>query len=67
MPKQDADQIVHAIAEETNTPEETVARIYADAVNDYRAEARILDYVPLFAAKKVRATLREHARRHHHK
>lgn len=64
MPKQDVAQIVHAIAEETNTPEDTVARIYADVVNDYRSQARILDYVPLFAAKKVRATLREHGPRH---
>jgi len=64
MPKQDVAQIVHTIAEETNTPEETVARIYANAINDYRAEARILDYVPLFAAKKVRATLRQHGRKH---
>ena len=64
MPKQDIKEIVHTIAEETNTPEETVARIYTDAVNDYRAEARILDYVPLFAAKKVRATLREQHRKH---
>jgi len=62
MPRQDVDQIVHAIAEETNTPEETVARIYANAIDDYRAQARILDYVPLFAAKKVRATLRGHRR-----
>lgn len=58
MPKQDVAQIVHDIAEETNTPEETVARIYADVFDDYRADARILDYVPLFAAKKVRAALR---------
>lgn len=65
MPQQDAAQIVHTIAEETNTPEETVARIYADTVNDYRADARILDYVPLFAAKKVRAKLRQHGSKHH--
>jgi hypothetical protein len=64
MPKQDVDQIVHTIAEETDTPEETVARIYANAVDDYRAQARILDYVPLFAAKKVRATLRENRPKH---
>ena len=64
MPKQDLDQIVHTIAEETDTPEETVARIYANAVDDYRAQARILDYVPLFAAKKVRATLRESRQKH---
>ena len=65
MPEQDVDQIVHAIAEDTDTPEETVARIYADAIDGYRAQARILDYVPLFAEKKVRATLREHHRKHH--
>lgn len=65
MPKQDVDQIVHAIAEETNTPEETVARIYADTVEGYRAQASIFDYVPLFAAKKVRATLRAHGSKHH--
>ena len=64
MPVQDVDQIVHTIAEETNTPEETVARIYADAVDDYRADARVLDYVPLFAEKKVRATLRQHGSNH---
>ncbi|HTH59016.1 MAG TPA: DUF3562 domain-containing protein [Paraburkholderia sp.] len=64
MLKQDVGQIVHAIAEETNTPEETVAHLYADAIYDYRAQARILDYVPLFAAKKVRQTLREHAHKH---
>ncbi|SDE05704.1 DUF3562 domain-containing protein [Paraburkholderia lycopersici] len=61
MPKTDVDQIVHTIAEETNTPEETVARIYADTLDQYRAEARIQDYLPLFAARKVRATLRQSA------
>ncbi|PXW17639.1 DUF3562 domain-containing protein [Paraburkholderia caballeronis] len=60
MPKQDVQQIVHAIAEETNTPEETVAQFYAEAVDGYRAGARILDYVPLFAARKVREALRHH-------
>ena len=59
MPHQDIPEIVHAIAEETHAPEETVARIYTQAIDDYRANARILDYVPLLAAKKVRATLRE--------
>ncbi|WP_322048530.1 DUF3562 domain-containing protein [Paraburkholderia sp. J67] len=59
MPQVDAAQIVHSIAEETQTPEETVARIYADALDQYRADARIHDYLPLFAARKVRATLRQ--------
>jgi len=65
MPKADVSKIVHAIAEETNTPEETVARIYADALNEYRAEARIQDYLSLFAERKVRATLRQYPTKPH--
>lgn len=59
MPEADAPEIVHAIATETNTPEETVARMYADTLDSYRADAHILDYLPLFAARKVRQALRE--------
>lgn len=65
MPQVDAEKIVHSIAEETNTPEETVARIYADALDNYRADARIYDYLPLFAARKVRATLRQNGTKPH--
>ncbi|WP_322106324.1 DUF3562 domain-containing protein [Paraburkholderia sp. J41] len=66
MPKtEDLKQIVHSIAEETNTPEETVARIYASTLDEYRAEARIQDYLPLFAARKVRATLRRNGSKPH--
>lgn len=65
MPKADASQIVHTIAAETNTPEETVARMYADTFDSYRAEARIQDYLPLFVARKVRATLREDQKKPH--
>jgi len=54
----DVDQIVQTIAAETNTPAETVARMYADTLDRYRADARIEDYLPLFAERKVRATLR---------
>ncbi|WP_407671847.1 DUF3562 domain-containing protein [Paraburkholderia acidiphila] len=60
----DVAEIVHTIAEETNTPEETVARIYADTLNEYRAQARIQDYLPLFAARKTRATLRQNGTKH---
>lgn len=54
----DVAQIVHTIAVDTNTPEETVARLYADTLDNYRAGARIHDFLPLFAERKVRATLR---------
>jgi hypothetical protein len=46
-----------------DSPEEVVSQMYTDAVADYQREARILDYVPLFAAKRVRETLRSRAAR----
>jgi hypothetical protein len=58
MTEADATQIVHTIAAETDTPEETVARLYADTFDSYRAEARIQDYLPLFVARKVKAELK---------
>jgi hypothetical protein len=61
----DAAQIVHTIAVETNTPEETVARMYAATLDTYRADARIYDYLPLFAERKVRATLRDSTTHRH--
>lgn len=58
MYHRDVDQIVQSIAAETNTPAETVARMYADTLDHYRADARIEDYLPLFVERKVRAELR---------
>ncbi|SEI67623.1 DUF3562 domain-containing protein [Paraburkholderia diazotrophica] len=58
MKTADSQMIVHEIAESTDSPEEVVSQMYTDAVEDYQREARILDYVPLFAAKRVRETLR---------
>ncbi|MPW15670.1 DUF3562 domain-containing protein [Paraburkholderia sp. CNPSo 3157] len=58
MKTADSQKIVHEIAESTDSPEEVVSQMYTDAVEDYQREARILDYVPLFAAKRVRETLR---------
>jgi hypothetical protein len=54
----DSDEVVKAIAAETNTPAETVSKLYADTVAHYRANGRIFDYISLLAAKKVRETLR---------
>jgi hypothetical protein len=65
MPQADVALIVQTIAAETNTPEETVARIYADTFDSYCAEARIQDYLPLFVARKVRAALRERQSKAH--
>ena len=54
----DSNEVVKAIAAETNTPAETVSKMYADTVANYRADGRIFDYIALLAAKKVRETLR---------
>ena len=58
MKTEDSQKIVHEIAESTDSPEEDVSQMYTDAVQAYQRDARILDYVPLFAAKRVRETLR---------
>lgn len=65
QPEPNVDEIVRSIAEETGTPTETVSRMYADTLAEFRHEARVFDYVPLFAAKKVRNELRDkHHRKH---
>jgi Protein of unknown function (DUF3562) len=39
--------------------------MYVDTLAIYRHEARVFDYVPLFAAKKVRSELRRPSNRKH--
>jgi len=58
MKTEDSQKIVHEIAEATDSPEEVVLQMYSDAVQAYQQDARIFDYVPLFAARRVRETLR---------
>ncbi|WP_144152031.1 DUF3562 domain-containing protein [Paraburkholderia sp. BCC1885] len=58
QPQPNVDEVVQAIAAETNTPTETVSKIYADTLADYKTGARVFDYMPLLVAKKVRDTLR---------
>ena len=43
---------------DTNTPPETVSKLYSDTLAQYKSDGRIPDYMPLLAAKKVRETLR---------
>ncbi len=63
QPQPNVDEVVQAIAAETNTPTETVSKIYADTLAGYKTDARVFDYMPLLVAKKVRDTLRHSARR----
>jgi hypothetical protein len=64
QPEPDIDEVVRSIAEETDTPAETVSRMYADMLATYRNEARVFDYVPLFAAKRLRNQLRHPNQKH---
>ncbi|APA88026.1 DUF3562 domain-containing protein [Paraburkholderia sprentiae WSM5005] len=65
QPEPNVDEVVQSIAEETDTPAETVSRMYTDTLAEIRSEAHVFDYVPLFAAKKVRNELRDkHHRKH---
>jgi hypothetical protein len=58
MKTTDPAQVVQEIAQTTDNDETLVSRMYADAVEEYQRGARILDYVPLFAAKRVRDELK---------
>lgn len=58
QPLPDTDEVVKAIAAETNTPPETVSKLYSETLADYKANGRIFDYAPILAAKKVREALR---------
>ncbi|TXC88490.1 DUF3562 domain-containing protein [Paraburkholderia azotifigens] len=58
MKTEDSEKIVHEIAESTDNAEDLVAMMYANAIEEYKRDARIMDYVPLFAAKRVRETLK---------
>jgi hypothetical protein len=57
------EKIVHEIAEAADNDEELVSKMYADALEDYRRDARIMDYVSLFAARRVRENLKIAGRR----
>ncbi|MFP6562080.1 DUF3562 domain-containing protein [Paraburkholderia sp. B3] len=54
----DARTIVQELASSTNQPEQLVSRMYAEALADFRHDARIMDYVPLLAARRVRENLK---------
>ncbi|WP_186110700.1 DUF3562 domain-containing protein [Burkholderia gladioli] len=56
------EEIVESIASETRIPKETVSELYEKTLAEYRDGARILDYVALLAAKRVRDDLRQQKR-----
>ncbi|WP_186081988.1 DUF3562 domain-containing protein [Burkholderia gladioli] len=56
------EEIVESIASETRMPKEIVSELYEKTLAEYRDGARILDYVALLAAKRVRDDLRQQKR-----
>jgi hypothetical protein len=52
------DAIVKAIASDTNVPEDTVLRMYEETWAEYSDGARIVDYLPMLVARRVRDNLR---------
>jgi hypothetical protein len=56
--KSSDESVVEQIARETHTSVQAVSKMYEDTMASYRDGARILDYMSLLAAKRVRANLR---------
>ncbi|SAK98133.1 hypothetical protein AWB76_07493 [Caballeronia temeraria] len=50
-------EVIRVISMSTGTPEDTVAEIYLETVEALRQDARILDFIALLAAKRVREML----------
>ncbi|CAG9238540.1 conserved hypothetical protein [Paraburkholderia tropica] len=58
MKTQDIQEVIREIAALTATSEDVVAQMYAEAFEAFRKDARVFDYIPLLAAKRVREALR---------
>jgi len=58
MAQFNAEDVVNAIAADTNTPAETVSKMYAETWAEYSDGARILDYLTVLVARRVRENLR---------
>ncbi|TDG04903.1 DUF3562 domain-containing protein [Paraburkholderia guartelaensis] len=54
----DTKTIVQELASSTNQPEQLVSQMYAEALADFRLDAKIMDYVPLLAARRVRESFK---------
>lgn len=52
------DAIVKSIASDTHVPEEMVLRMYEETWAEYSVGARIVDYLPVLVARRVRDNLR---------
>ncbi|CAD6562186.1 hypothetical protein LMG28727_07673 [Paraburkholderia kirstenboschensis] len=58
MAQPNVEDVIKAIASDTNTPTETVSKLYNDTWAEYSDGARIMDYMAVLVAKRVREHLR---------
>jgi hypothetical protein len=63
MAKASFEDIVKSIADETDTPQETVHQIYAETWKEFSNDASITDYLPVLVSKRVRERLRDRRER----
>jgi hypothetical protein len=56
MPNVDS-EIVKTIAADTDTPAETVSRMFAETWAEYSEDAKIMDYLSVLVARRVRDNL----------
>ncbi|QIE29314.1 hypothetical protein SBC2_73900 (plasmid) [Caballeronia sp. SBC2] len=65
MTPPDTSDVIRTIAAETNTASETVSKLYADTWAEFSEGASVYAYMPLFVAKRVRATLMDAQKQPH--
>lgn len=52
------EEFIRALADETHVPMEIVAKMYEETWTDFSDGARIMDYLPVLVARRVRENLR---------
>ena len=58
MAKHNVEDVIKQIAFATNTPEDTVSRMFQETWTEYSEGARITDYLTVLVARRVRDNLR---------
>jgi hypothetical protein len=51
--------VIHAMAEELERPLEEITRVYCEELAQLRSRAKVLDYLPVLVAKRVRSLYRK--------
>jgi hypothetical protein len=59
------DDVVQAIARDTNTPTETVSQMYSQTWAEYARDARIFDFMTILVSRRVRENLSSMSKHEH--